>query len=210
MNVVGGIIIIFAITIISMVLHEIAHGYTAYWLGDKTAKYSGRLSLNPLNHIDPVMTIVVPVVMYLCGGPIFGGAKPVPVNSRNLKHGEWGMALVAIAGPLMNLILALVFFLLGFFTGGNFTSVWGDICAMGVSVNLGFMLFNILPIPPLDGSRVLYALAPEFVRKGMDGIERYGTTLVFILVVLFGNFLSSYLVGARIWFIDLFYHLVGL
>ena len=146
MDMIWGVVAIFVITIISMVLHEIAHGYVAYWLGDSTAKYSGRLSLNPLKHIDPVMTIVVPVVMYLCGGPIFGGAKPVPVNSRNLKHGEWGMALVAIAGPLMNLILALVFFLLGFFTGGNFTSVWGDICAMGVSVNLGFMLFNILPI----------------------------------------------------------------
>ena len=94
-----GVVAIFVITIISMVLHEIAHGYVAYWLGDSTAKYSGRLSLNPLKHIDPVMTIIVPVVLYLTGGPIFGGAKPVPINSRNLRFKEWGMALVGLAGP---------------------------------------------------------------------------------------------------------------
>ena len=108
MDMIWGVVAIFVITIISMVLHEIAHGYVAYWLGDSTAKYSGRLSLNPLKHIDPVMTIIVPVVLYLTGGPIFGGAKPVPINSRNLRFKEWGMALVGLAGPFTNLILTVL------------------------------------------------------------------------------------------------------
>ena len=205
-----GLVFVVVITLISMVLHEMAHGYVAYWLGDQTAKLSGRLSPNPLNHIDPVMTIVVPVLLYLMGGPIFGGAKPVPINTRNLRFREWGMALVGLAGPFTNLILALIFFLLGYFTAGNFNGVWGEACVIGVRVNLGFMLFNMLPIPPLDGSRLLYALAPDFVRRFMETIERYGTTLVFILVLMFGSFLSGYLYGGRMWFIEMFYHLVGL
>ena len=141
-----GLVFVVVITLISMVLHEMAHGYVAYWLGDQTAKLSGRLSPNPLNHIDPVMTIVVPVLLYLMGGPIFGGAKPVPINTRNLRFKEWGMALVGLAGPFTNLILALIFFLLGYFTAGNFNGVWGEACVIGVRVNLGFMLFNMLLI----------------------------------------------------------------
>ena len=204
-----GLVFVVVITLFSMVLHEMAHGYVAYWLGDQTAKLSGRLSLNPLNHIDPVMTIVVPVLLYLMGGPIFGGAKPVPINTRNLKWREWGMALVGIAGPFTNLILALIFFLLGYFTAGNFTGIWGEACIIGVNVNLGFMLFNMIPIPPLDGSRLLYALAPDFVRGMMENIERFGTTFVFILVLLFGSLLSGYLIGGRLWFVTIFYHMVG-
>lgn len=210
MDMIWGVVAIFVITIISMVLHEIAHGYVAYWLGDSTAKYSGRLSLNPLKHIDPVMTIIVPVVLYLTGGPIFGGAKPVPINSRNLRFKEWGMALVGLAGPFTNLILTVIFFLLGFFLGDNFTNLWGEICSIGVMVNLGFMLFNLLPIPPLDGSRFLYALAPEFVRRFMESIERYGTTLVFILILLFGSVFGNLIYAGRVWCIDMLYHMVGM
>ena len=101
------LIFIIVILVFSTVLHELAHGYVAYWLGDHTAKANGRLSLNPIVHIDPMMSIVVPVILYLMGGPVFGGAKPVPINTRNLKWKEWGFALVAIAGPLTNIILSL-------------------------------------------------------------------------------------------------------
>ena len=105
-----GIVIVLGVILVSMILHELAHGLVAYALGDTTAKEEGRLTLNPIKHIDPVFSVAVPLILYLTGGPIFGGAKPVPVNSRNLKFGVWGMALVAIAGPLTNFILALVAF----------------------------------------------------------------------------------------------------
>ena len=193
----------FLITLFSMILHEIAHGLVALWQGDHTARLSGRLSLNPLKHIDPWMTIIVPLILALSGGPIFGGAKPVPVNTRNLKHGEWSMALVAIAGPLTNILLAFLSFLLWIATD------W-DVCVQGVAINLGFAVFNIIPIPPLDGSRVLYAFAPDFVRDIMDKIERYGTTLVFVLIVLFGTALGTYMGTVEEFILNIFYKIVGM
>ena len=108
-----GVLIAFVIVLVSMIFHELAHGLVAYWLGDDTAKSEGRLTLNPTKHLDPFLSILLPLMMFISGGPVFGGAKPVPVNSRNLKHGVWGMALVAIAGPLTNFALALVGFLIG-------------------------------------------------------------------------------------------------
>ena len=111
------VIIVLAIVIGSVILHELAHGVVAYFLGDHTAKDSGRLTLNPLKHIDPYMSIIVPVILYLLNAPVFGGAKPVPIDTRNLKWREWGLALVAIAGPLTNFLIAFITFLIGHFTG---------------------------------------------------------------------------------------------
>ena len=111
------IIIVLLITVFSVILHELAHGVVAYFLGDRTAKDAGRLTLNPLKHIDPYMSILVPVILYILHAPVFGGAKPVPVNYRNLKGKEWGMALVAVAGPLTNFLIALISFLIGYFSG---------------------------------------------------------------------------------------------
>ena len=202
------LIFIIAILVFSTVLHELAHGYTAYWLGDNTAKASGRLSLNPLAHIDPVMSIVVPVILYLMGGPVFGGAKPVPINTRNLKWKEWGFALVAIAGPLTNIILSFLFFLAWYFLGGN-TGNGNTILLYGMQINMGFALFNILPIPPLDGSRVLYALAPDFARDFMRKIEPYGIIIVYILVFFVGNWFSSYMIGAEMGLLRAYLFLVG-
>ena len=123
------IIIVFLIVIFSVILHELAHGVVAFWLGDRTAKEMGRLSFNPLKHIDPYMSILVPVVLYMVGAPVFGGAKPVPINTRNLKFGEWGMSLVAVAGPLMNFFIALGAFLVGHFMGLIYThSGWEFLC----------------------------------------------------------------------------------
>ena len=190
------------IVVFSTVLHELMHGAVALWQGDHTARLSGRLSLNPLKHIDPIMSVAVPLVLAVLGGPIFGGAKPVPVNTRNLKHGEWSMALVAVAGPLTNLLLAFIFFVIWHMTDWQF-------CAQGVMINLGFATFNILPIPPLDGSRVLYALAPDAVRNWMARVERYGTTFVFILVMICGSLLSNYMYTVENAILGVFEAIVG-
>ena len=190
------------IVIVSTVLHEIMHGVVALWQGDHTARLSGRLSLNPLKHIDPWMSVALPLILAVLGGPIFGGAKPVPINPRNLKHGEWSMALVAIAGPLTNLVLAFVAYCAWCATG------W-SVLAHATMVNLGFATFNILPVPPLDESRVLYALAPNFVRDVMDKIERYGTTFVFVLVVVCGGLLSNYMYLVENAILGLFEKIVG-
>lgn len=212
------LVVILGIILFSMVLHELAHGLVAYWLGDDTAKDDGRLTLNPLKHIDPVMSILIPVLMYMGGGPIFGGAKPVPVDTKNLKHGAWGMALVAIAGPLTNFIIALMSFLIGYWTGalglvdGSLyyaSGLWGMIVVELVMVNLGFGIFNLIPIPPLDGSRVIYALAPDAVRNVMDGMERFGIILVMALVVLFPGVLSTIMGGAVEGVLTVFGWMVG-
>ena len=171
-----------------------SHAYVAYWLGDTTAKDEGRLSPNPLVHLDPWMSVIVPFLLFLSGGPIFGGAKPVPINSRNLKGGAWGMALVALAGPAMNFLIALVGFLIGHFTGALYGTGFGHTFFLElVLANLGFMAFNLIPIPPLDGSRVLYAIAPDFIRDFMEKLESTaGILLVLVLVVFFGTYLSQF------------------
>lgn len=212
--------IIFGVILFSMVLHELAHGLVAYWLGDDTAKDDGRLTLNPLKHLDPVLSILLPLLMFMSGGVVFGGAKPVPVDSRKLKWGPWGMALVAIAGPLTNFLLALLAFLIGYWTGlitadggalyyTMASGIWGTIAAQMVMVNLGFGIFNLIPIPPLDGSRVLYAIAPDGVRNVMEGMERWGLVLVLILVIAFPSILSAILGGAMQGILTGFSWLVG-
>ena len=205
------LILVFVITTSSMVLHELAHGIVAYWLGDDTAKNDGRLSLNPLKHIDPVMTIILPLTLALVGGPIFGGAKPVPINTRKLKWGEWGFALVAIAGPLTNFILAFIFFLIGHFSNTLMlsSSFLGIVTTAGMMINLGFMIFNLIPIPPLDGSRVLYALAPDGFRDMMQKFEQVGLVVVLALVWIFGDAFSAYMTGAISGVVKFFYLLVG-
>ena len=192
------IFIILVIVLFSVILHELSHGLVAYALGDKTAKYAGRLTLNPLKHIDPYMSILVPVVLYILRAPVFGGAKPVPVNYYNLKWREWGMALVAVSGPLTNFLLAFITFLIGHFTGLLY-GIGGELLSFIFSemifVNLGFMLFNLIPIPPLDGSRVLYAFSPDFFRNFLSNIERYGVIIIYVLILLFGEVFSGLMVN---------------
>ena len=196
-----GVLIIFGVIIISMTLHEAVHAFVGYFLGDVTAKAQGRLTLNPLKHIDPVLTIAMPILLYIMGGPIFGGAKPVPLNPSRIRHGEWGMALVAVAGPLTNLLLAFIAFGVGVIFGvistdGIAATLAGQIIWIFVQVNLGFFIFNMLPIPPLDGSRVLYALAPEGARRVMEQIERYGLVIVLLIVLVASPVLSTIMLGA--------------
>ena len=206
------IIIVLLIAVFSVVLHELAHGLVAFWLGDYTAKDAGRLTLNPLKHIDPYMSILVPVVLYILKAPVFGGAKPVPINYRNLKGKEWGMALVAIAGPLTNFLIALVAFLIGYFSGAlqyDPTGIPYFAFAELVYLNLGFLLFNLIPIPPLDGSRVLYAIAPDSVREIMSKMEAYGFIIVYALILLFGNVFGNLMLSGMEGIINFFYLLVG-
>ena len=205
------IIVLIVIILCSMVLHELAHGVVAYWLGDTTAKEEGRLTLNPLAHIEPITSVILPLMLYLMGAPIIGGAKPVPINTRNLKGGAWGMALVGVAGPLTNMIIALVVVLIGHFMGLLYGSGMGYfIVAQTVLTNLGFAVFNMLPIPPMDGSRVLYAIAPDGVRNVMDRLEQgAGVFLVFGLVMLFGAGLSQFTGAVINQILQFFYFLVG-
>ena len=208
----GQVIIILIIVVGSVILHELAHGIVAYWLGDETAKDAGRLTFNPIKHIDPYMSIIVPVVLYMIGAPVFGGAKPVPINTQNLKWREWGMALVAVAGPVTNFLIALVAFLIAHFSGilyGSGGELLYFIFAELIFVNLGFMIFNLVPIPPLDGSRVLYAIAPDAVRALLISMEQYGFIIVYLLIFLFGNVLSSLMVGGTNAILNFFYLLVG-
>ena len=206
------IFIILTIVLVSVILHELMHGVVAYFLGDKTAKYAGRLTLNPIKHIDPFMSIIVPVLLYMMNAPVFGGAKPVPVDSRNLKWGEWGMALVAIAGPLTNLVLAFVAFLIGHFTGLLYGSA-GELLMFIVSefviVNIGFTIFNIIPIPPLDGSRLLYAISPDGVRPYLAAMEKYGVIIIYILILLLGPVFSNIMVNGMNGILQFFYFVVG-
>lgn len=208
----GHIALVLLIILGSVILHELSHGIVAYWLGDHTAKDTGRLTLNPIKHIDPYMSILVPVVLFMLKAPVFGGAKPVPVNTRNLKWGAWGMALVAIAGPLTNFLIAFVGFLIGHFTGflyGSGGELPAFIFTELVYINLGFMLFNLIPVPPLDGSRVLYAIAPDGIRTALNNIEHYGIIIVYALILLFGEVFSHLMVSGMNGILNFFYLLVG-
>lgn len=194
----GYVVIVLIVVSVSMVLHELMHGAVAYWLGDTTAKDEGRLTLNPLKHIDPFLTILLPLMLAITGMPIFGGAKPVPFRPDRVKGGDWGAALVSLAGPLTNLVLAFICFaVLAIFQIGG-TGLGEQILVAGVIVNLGFFAFNILPIPPLDGSRLLYAVAPSAVRKLMEAMEHVGLITIFIIVMVASPLISNimnYIIG---------------
>jgi Zn-dependent protease len=169
---------LFAIT-----LHEVAHGWMARFFGDRTAEMLGRLSLNPLRHIDPIGTLVVPGVLLAIGGPLIGWAKPVPVATSVLRHPRRAMVLVALAGPLANLVMALIW--CGVLGGivriyGNETLMnWiASMAEAGIWVNVVLAVFNLLPIPPLDGGRVLAGLLPQRWGSRLEKIEPVGLFLV--------------------------------
>ena len=195
------IIIVLIVILLSMTIHEVMHAFMGYALGDNTAKEEGRLTLNPIRHIDPVMTILLPLIMVILHAPVFGGAKPVPFNPNRVRFGDWGAALVALSGPITNLVIAFIAFGVGVFSGvinnaGTVQpTIFGLIISTTVSVNLGFFVFNMLPIPPLDGSRILYAVAPDGVRGVMQKIEQNGVLLVMIIVVLFSDVIGQVMSG---------------
>ncbi|WP_116963980.1 site-2 protease family protein [Fastidiosibacter lacustris] len=172
---------LFAIT-----LHEAAHAYIAKLCGDQTAYLMGRVTFNPIKHIDPLGTIILPVVMFLLQtGFLFGWAKPVPINFNNLKKPRQDMILVAIAGPFANFAMAIIWFILWKFVP-NFG--FNQMAQYGVALNLMLMVFNLLPIPPLDGSRVISALLPYKATLQYNRLERWGFLIVLLLLFIpFGN-----------------------
>lgn len=198
------LVIVLIVILFSMTLHEAMHGFTAYWLGDDTAEREGRLTLNPIKHIDPFLTILLPLMLAILGAPIFGGAKPVPFNPARLRYDEWGAALVAFAGPATNLLIAMLFFISYQVFDPSNISVAGTFLSTGIWVNLGFFVFNMIPIPPLDGSRVLYALAPDFARRGMEAVERFGLLFIFAIVLVASPLIGRFIVTVTSAIVDLF------
>jgi len=201
--------LVLGVVLMSMTLHEAMHAYASYWLGDDTAKVEGRLTLNPIAHIDPFLTLALPLFLAVVGAPIFGGAKPVPFNPMRVRYGEFGAAIVGVAGPLTNFVLAFVFFAIYALTGTP-SGFFGEFLILAVIVNLGFFVFNMLPIPPLDGSRVLYAIAPDAARRVMEQIERNGLILIFALVLLFSSQIGQLIRTATTAIIAAFSTLFGL
>lgn len=186
------LIIIFVALVISITLHEAMHAFTGYWLGDDTAQKEGRISLNPLSHVDPFATILLPLITLVIFKVPLLAAKPVPFNPNRVRYGEYGAAMVGVAGPLTNLLLAVA-------GAGILHSIdlpSGPLTALliFIQVNVGLFVFNMIPLPPLDGSRLLYAFAPESVQEFMASLEQYGIFIVFGLLVAVPAF-SDILIG---------------
>lgn len=186
--------------VIAISLHEMMHAWVGYLLGDETAKEQGRISLNPLVHIDVFLTILMPFALLLAGLPPIGAAKPVPFNPSRLRWGEYGMALVALAGPLTNLALAVLGSLGYKLVAGN--DLLAFFFGIFTAVNVGFFVFNMLPVPPLDGSRVFYVFAPDSVRRFMDVIERMGILVILLIFLATWQWVSPFLREVNVWVLE--------
>jgi Zn-dependent protease len=180
--------------VISVILHEMAHGYAANWLGDPTARLQGRLSANPLVHIDPLMSVIIPGLLILSGSSfLFGAAKPVPYNPYNFRNQKWGEAIVAVAGPAMNIAIAIVFAILVRFSEAlSLTEAFVQLSFSIIVLNIFLAFFNLVPIPPLDGSKILPRLLPyplamkyENFRFWLERNVALSFGLVIIVFILF-------------------------
>ena len=197
--------VLFAIT-----LHEAAHGYVARYFGDMTAYAAGRITLNPLRHVDPIGTVLLPLLTLWMGGVLFGWAKPVPVNFAALRNPKKDMLWVALAGPVSNLAMIVLWALLAKLTllmpAGYFTDPLQKIAHIGIWINLVLMLLNLLPLPPLDGGRVAVSLLPHRQAYMLARVEPYGMFILILLVItpLLGMILSP-LLGAMLWLIRLLF-----
>ncbi|HSX23648.1 MAG TPA: site-2 protease family protein [Candidatus Saccharimonadales bacterium] len=179
----GTLVVVFVALVISITLHEAMHAFAGFWLGDDTAQREGRISLNPLKHIDPFGTVLLPLITLVIFKVPLLAAKPVPFNPNRVRYEEYGAALVGIAGPLTNLLLALLGAAFLHLAGNNLSEGVLQVFLIFVQINIALFVFNMIPIPPLDGSRLLYAFAPEAVQDIMAQLERFGILIVFGLVL---------------------------
>jgi Zn-dependent protease len=187
----GDLLTVLVSIIIGLSIHEATHGYVAHWLGDDTAHREGRLTLNPLAHIDLFTTVLLPMVLILSHVPPIFAARPVPINPARLKYEEFGGAIVGVAGPLTNLILAALAALFLRIFGADFSSATYNAIVIFTEVNIAFFIFNMIPFPPLDGSRLLYAFAPEWLQEIMRQIEAAG----FLFILIFFIFAFQFVAG---------------
>ncbi len=184
-----GVLILLPVLLISMSIHEMMHAFASDWLGDPTARLMGRVSLNPIRHIDPVLTVAIPLLLLLSHSPfLFGAAKPVQVNFSRLRYGELGGAIVGMIGPLTNLAIAAIAALLFNGLHPQFGTVLYDVFKLTILLNVGLFVFNSIPWPPLDGSRLLYAFAPRALQEVMESIEQMGITGLIVFIFLFYQF----------------------
>lgn len=197
------LIFYFLIIIPSAIIHEYAHGWAADSLGDPTAKYAGRLTLNPKAHIDLWGTILMPLFLFFLtnGTFLFAYAKPVPYNPYNLKNQKWGPALVALAGPMSNFLMAFCSALLLKFLPANIAIA--PFLSIIVYANLLLMIFNLIPIPPLDGSKVLYSVLPDSAYKFKAFLEKYGFVILLLFIFFFFNLISPVINSLYTWLINL-------
>ena len=196
MNSATDIIFQIAILVMSVVIHEVSHGVAAYLQGDKTAKYAGRLTLNPISHLDPFGSIILPFMLVLAGSPILlGWAKPVPYNPYNLRNQKWGPALVGAAGPLANIFVALFFGAV--IRVGVMQPYSSQLAAfLGIVQNIVFLnivlaVFNLVPIPPLDGSKVLLSALPAHMWRVGQMLEMYGFVILLIFIFFFSGIVGT-------------------
>lgn len=183
-----------AILIISIIVHEVSHGYAALFLGDPTAKYAGRLTLNPLPHIDLFGSIIIPFILSLIpGGIVFGWAKPVPINPYNMKWGKWGETIVAFAGPFSNILIAIVasiFLRLGAYSVIPLSSASISLLAAITLVNIVLAVFNLMPFTPLDGSKIFFNLLPLRFRWVREKMEKHSLLYVIIFIFVIWPFIE--------------------
>ena len=181
--------ILLLVLLFSMSIHEMTHAFAANWLGDDTARLQGRLTLNPIPHIDPFLTVLIPLFLLLSGSPfLFGAAKPVQVNFSRLRYGEFGGAIVGMIGPLTNLIIACLAALLFNSLAPDQGTLLYNVFRLSIALNVGLFIFNSIPWPPLDGSRLLYAFAPRPLQEVMESIEGAGLMSLVIFIFLFYQF----------------------
>ncbi len=194
-------IAIIFVLILSIVIHEMAHGHAANWLGDPTARLQGRLSPNPLVHIDPLGSVIIPALLFFSGaGILFGWAKPVPYNPYNLRNQKWGEAIVAAAGPAVNIFIAVIFAVIHRSADTlSLSDSFAELAWYVVFINVLLALFNMIPFPPLDGSKILMAILPfgpqMQYRKFVRAAEQYGMLAMFAFLFIFIMFLSDYFFG---------------
>lgn len=195
--------ILLPVLLLSMMAHELAHGWVAYRLGDPTAKIRGRLSLNPIRHLDPLGTAMF-VITYLFSGFVFGWAKPIPVSPYYFRDRQKGMAIVGAAGPITNFIIAIVFILVLNWLRPTTDSWAFTVLFLIFQINVVLGLFNLIPIPPLDGSRVLGAFLPRAAYERWAALDRYGMILVIVFIVVFQSAFFRLLHWAIMGLADLF------